>query len=319
MSLPPPLPPQAPLPPAPPMPARSFFSRHPLLVGLLVLLGFMTILMALLALGVSQIGRPAETFSLGKKIAVVKITGVILDAEDTLQELKDYQDNNSVKAVVLRVDSPGGAVGPSQEIYQEVKRLAKKKTVVASFGGTAASGAYYAACPATKIVANPGTVTGSIGVIMEVTNVEKLLDWMKIRQEVIKSGEFKDAGSPFRGMTPQERAYFQAFIDDVHAQFEQAVAEGRHLDPAKVHALADGRIFTGRKAKELGLVDEMGNLEDAIHLAAKLVGIQGEPTVIWPRPKRPYWLSRLADGLAHEVFKEIQPSTVRALYLLPGF
>ena len=305
--------------PPPATPPRGFFSRHPLLVGLAVLLVFVMILMALLALGFSQAGRTSETFSLGKKIGVVKIEGVILDADDTLEDLKDFLDNNSVKAVVLRIDSPGGSVGPSQEIYQEVKRLAGKKTVVASFGGVAASGAYYAACPATKIMANPGTITGSIGVVMEITNVDKLLEWMKVRQEVIKSGEFKDAGSPFREMTPKERAYFQAFIDDVHAQFEEAVAAGRHLDPNTVHALADGRIFTGRKAKELGLVDEMGNLEDAIHLAAKLVGIEGEPTVIWPRPKRPYWLSRLAEGLARGIVKEIQPSSVRALYLLPGF
>jgi len=318
MSTPSSLPPQAP--PAPPLlPARGFLSRHPLLVGLAVLLVFMAILMVLLAVSFSQLGRPSDTFSLGKKIGVVKIEGVILDSDDTLQDLKDFQDNSSVKAVVLRVDSPGGSVGPSQEIYREVKRLAGKKTVVASFGGVAASGAYYAACPATKIVANPGTVTGSIGVVMEVTNLEKLLEWMKVRQDVIKSGEFKDAGSPFREMTPKERAYFQAFIDDVHAQFEEAVAEGRRLDPAKVHSLADGRIFTGRKAKELGLVDEMGNFQDAIKLAAKLVGIEGEPTVIWPKPKRPFWLSRLVDGLAREMVKEIQPSSIRALYLLPGF
>jgi len=322
MSLPTSLSPQAPPPPPEAAPAKGFLGRHPLWVGLGVLLIFLAILTALLAVGFSQAGRPesfSKPFSLGEKIAVVKIEGVILDSEDTLEDLKRFKDNSSVKAVVLRVDSPGGAVGPSQEIYQEVKRLAATKTVVASFGGVAASGAYYAACPATKIMASPGTITGSIGVVMEITNLEKLLEWMKIRHSVIKSGEFKDVGSPFREMTPKERAYLQAFIDDVHAQFEEAVVEGRHLTQDKVHRLADGRIFTGRQAKALGLVDEMGNVEDAIHLAAKLVGIEGEPNVIWPRPPRPFWLSHLFEGLAREMAKEIEPSSIRALYLLPGF
>ena len=318
MSQAPPLPPHASFPPGEPMPAKGFLGRHPLLVGLAVVLLFLVILIALLAVGLSQSGRP-ERFSLGDKIAVVKLEGVILDSQETMEQLRRYRRNRSVKAVVLRVDSPGGAVGPSQEIFRQVQRLVQEKTVVASFGAVAASGAYYAACPATKIMANPGTLTGSIGVVMEITNVEGLMQWIRIRHQVIKSGKFKDVGSPFREMTPAERAFLQGFVDDVHAQFEEAVAQGRHLDSAAVHKLADGRIFTGRQAKELGLVDEIGNLEDAIRLAADLVGIKGEPEVIWPERPRPFWLARLAQDIAKQVVEEARPSSIRALYLLPGY
>ncbi|MCC2644188.1 MAG: putative Peptidase signal peptide peptidase SppA, partial [Nitrospira sp.] len=211
--------------------------------------------------------------------------GVILDAQSTVTELKRFGENPSIKAIVLRIDSPGGGVVPSQEIYDAVQRVRNKhnKAVIASMGTVAASGGYYIAAATDRIIANPGTLTGSIGVIMETANVEGLLKKIGVEGIVVKSGKFKDVGSPLRKMTEDEHKLLQSVMDDVHQQFIDAVAEGRALEPAAVQALADGRIFTGRQAKEAKLVDELGNLDDAIQLAADLAGIEGEPKVIEPR------------------------------------
>ena len=202
-----------------------------------------------------------------------------------MTELKRFGENPSIKAIVLRIDSPGGGVVPSQEIYDAVQRVRNKnnKAVIASMGTVAASGGYYIAAATDRIIANPGTLTGSIGVIMETANVEGLLKKIGVEGIVVKSGKFKDVGSPLRKMTAEEQALLQAVMDDVHQQFIEAVAEGRALEPSTVQALADGRIFTGRQAKDAKLVDELGNLDDAIQLAADLAGIEGEPKVIEPR------------------------------------
>lgn len=219
------------------------------------------------------------------RIALIRIEGVILDAQETLGELKKFSDNPSVKAIVLRIDSPGGGVVPSQEIYDAVRRVRTKsnKAVIASMGSVAASGGYYIAAATDRIVANPGTLTGSIGVIMEMANVEGLLQKIGVEGVVVKSGKYKDVGSPLRKMSEEERGLLQTVMDDVHKQFIEAVAEGRSLEVTEVQALADGRIFTGRQAKAAKLVDELGNLEDAIQLAADVVGIEGEPKVIEQR------------------------------------
>jgi protease IV len=219
------------------------------------------------------------------RIALIRIEGVILDAQETLGELKKFSDNPSVKAIVLRIDSPGGGVVPSQEIYDAVRRVRTKsnKAVIASMGSVAASGGYYIAAATDRIVANPGTLTGSIGVIMEMANVEGLLQKIGVEGIVVKSGKYKDVGSPLRKMSDEERGLLQTVMDDVHKQFIEAVAEGRSLEVTEVQALADGRIFTGRQAKAAKLVDELGNLDDAIQLAADVVGIEGEPKVIEPR------------------------------------
>ena len=228
---------------------------------------------------------PDLDLSSGDRIAVIRVEGVIMDSQVTVGELKRFSENSSVKAIVLRIDSPGGGVVPSQEIYDAVRQVRSKtsKTVIASMGNVAASGGYYIAAATDRIVANPGTLTGSIGVIMETANVEGLLQKIGVEGVVIKSGKFKDVGSPLRKMSEEERGLMQAVMDDVHKQFIEAVAEGRAMELAEAQALADGRIFTGRQAKEAKLVDELGNLDDAIQLAADAVGIEGEPKVVEPR------------------------------------
>lgn len=217
---------------------------------------------------------------LGGKVALIRVEGPILDADSVVEEIKEHSQNASVKAIVLRIDSPGGAVVPSQEIYEEVKNAAVKKKVIASMGSMAASGGYYIASPASKIVANPGTITGSIGVILEIPNVEGLMNKIGVTSQVIKSGKHKDIGSAFRGIKEEEKEILQGVMDNVHAQFIEAVSVGRKMDIENVRKISDGRIFTGEQAVEQGLVDELGTLEDAISLAAEMVGIKGKPVVL---------------------------------------
>jgi len=252
----------------------------------------------------------------GDKVAVIRIEGIILDSRETIEELRHYRDNPSVKAIVLRIDSPGGAVVPSQEIFAEVRktRAEGKIKLVTSMGNVAASGGYYIAAATDRIVANPGTLTGSIGVIMELANVKGLLEKVGVQSVVIKSGRHKDIASPFRAMTPEDRALLQTVLDDVHAQFIDAVATGRSLQPEQVKTLADGRIFTGKQAQTVNLVDELGDLHDAIQLAARLVGISGEPRVIETH-KRFSWRD-LLQGLYSGSIAPLVPSNISLKYLL---
>ncbi|MFM8552941.1 MAG: signal peptide peptidase SppA [Nitrospiraceae bacterium] len=219
------------------------------------------------------------------RIALIRVEGVIMDAQQTVGDLKKYAESPSVKAIVLRIDSPGGGVVPSQEIHDAVKRVRSEhsKAVVASMGTVAASGGYYIAAATDRIMANPGTLTGSIGVIMELANFEGLMKKIGVESVVVKSGEHKDLGSPFRKMKEEDRLILQSVMDDVHSQFIEAVAEGRSMDQRDVRLLADGRVFTGRQAKAAKLVDELGDLNDAIKLAAEMAGIEGEPKVVEPR------------------------------------
>jgi protease-4 len=252
----------------------------------------------------------------GDKVALIRIEGVILDSRETIQELRRYRENPTVKAIVLRIDSPGGGVVPSQEIFAEVRktRADGKLKLVASMGNLAASGGYYIAAGADKIVANPGSLTGSIGVIMELANVKGLLDKIGVQSVVIKSGRYKDMASPFREMTEEDRTLLQGVLDDVHAQFIEAVATGRALKVEQVKGMADGRIFTGRQAKSVSLVDELGDLQDAIKLAAQLVGIRGEPQVIETR-KRFLWRD-LLDPFFFGAVSPLMPSNVSLKYML---
>jgi protease IV len=222
-----------------------------------------------------------------ERIVLLRVEGMILDAQPTVSELKRFGENPLVKAIVLRIDSPGGGVVPSQEIYDAVKRVRQKnsKLVIASMGTVAASGGYYIAAATDRIIANPGTLTGSIGVIMELANVEGLMKKIGVESIVVKSGARKDIGSPFRAMSPDDRRILQTVMDDVHSQFIEAVAEGRALDITTVKALADGRVFTGRQAKDAKLIDDLGDLNEAIRLAAEMAGIEGEPRVVEPRKR----------------------------------
>lgn len=221
-----------------------------------------------------------ENLPLGEKVALIRIEGPIFDSKDTIDEIKDYVKDLSIKAIVLRIDSPGGAVAPSQEIYEEVRKAVAKKTIVVSMGSIAASGGYYIASPATRIIANPGTLTGSIGVIMEIPNMEGLMNKIGVKTEVIKSGKHKDIASVFRGINKEERDILQNVLDNVHDQFITAVSEGRKMLRDDVQTIADGRIYTGEQALKAGLIDELGNLEDAVKAAANLSGIKGEPSVV---------------------------------------
>lgn len=251
---------------------------------------------------------------IGEKVALIRIEGVILDSKSIIEELNENSEDASVKAIVLRVDSPGGGVAPSQEIYEELVKIKGKKKIVVSMGSVAASGGYYVSSPADMIVANPGTLTGSIGVIMEIPNVEGLMNKIGVKTEVIKSGEHKDIGSMFKTMTDEEKEILQSVLDDVHDQFIKAISDARGMEIAVIRKLADGRIFTGRRAKELGLVDELGNLEDAIRLAGKISGIKGKPEVVYKTNKFSF-LDIIRGNLPDELIKEAFPA-IRLKYLL---
>lgn len=256
-------------------------SKHRYLVPLLVVGGIFSAF-TLLFLGIAAFFGTPSSLTHGERVGVIEIVGPIVSSQRTVQSIVDFRQNDSIKGVILRVDSPGGGVGPSQEIYTEVKRLAAIKPVVVSMGAIAASGGYYVALPAQKIMANPGTLTGSIGVIMGFTNYQELLEKIGLKSDVVKSGEHKDIGSPVRPMTGEDREILQNLIDDVHRQFVEHVAEGRALEYAQAAQLADGRIYTGRQAKDLGLIDELGNFRDAVSLVASLASIEGEPDLVYP-------------------------------------
>ena len=278
---------------------------------LLLLLGLLTVL-ALLSLMIALLFRGSP---MGDKVALVRIEGPIIDSKNPIDEIKEYVKDPSVKAIVLRVDSPGGGVAPSQEIYEEVKKAVAKKKIVVSMGSLAASGGYYISAPASRIVANPGTLTGSIGVIMEIPNVEGLMNKVGVKTEVIKSGRHKDIASVFRGIGREEREILQGVLDDVHDQFIKAVAEGRKMLPDQVKKLADGRIFTGKQAVGMGLVDELGNLEDAIKVAAKLSGIKGEPSVVSKKEK--FSFMDIVRGNLPKELSDIFPTVKLKYYFSP--
>ena len=222
----------------------------------------------------------------GPKVGVVEITDTIMDSKEVIKRLDEFGEDDEVKALVLRIDTPGGAVGAVQEIYREVMRLRGKKKIVASFGNTAASGGYYIAAAADRIFSNPGTVTGSIGVVAQVTDISDLLALAKIKVNTIKAGRYKDTGSPTRPMTPEDEKIMQALVTEVHAQFVGDIAKGRGMDPAKVEASADGRVMTGAKAKELGLVDELGDMQDAVAWVMKASDLKGKPHLVYGKKKR---------------------------------
>ena len=274
------------------------------ILGLFLLLAVISIILVVLQ----------KSMPMGDRIALIRVEGLITDSKEATEDIKEYVKNPSIKAIVLRIDSPGGAVGPAQEIYEEVRKAAAKKKVIVSMGSVAASGGYYIASPATKIIANPGTLTGSIGVIMEIPNISGLMDKLGIKTEVVKSGRHKDIASIFRGIGKEEREILQGVLDNVHSQFIKAVAEGRNMLPSDVEKIADGRVFTGEQALKEGLIDELGDLEDAIQAAAKLSGIKGEPAIV-SKKERFSLIDLIREGVPKEL-TNITPSVkLKFLYI----
>jgi protease IV len=274
-------------------------SRHPILKGLGLLGIFVLLVFAGAFFFAYLTGGESKVLSMlsDDGVGVLVIDGAIDDSRQPLSELKRYKEAPWIKAVVVRIDSPGGAVAPTQEIFEEIRKVKAKKPVIASMGGMATSGGYYIASACDKIIANPGTLTGSIGVIMQLANVEELMKKVGIKGVNVKSGPNKDIGSPFQELSAEGRAILQGVVDSVHSQFVSAVARGRDMDEAVVRKLSDGRIYSGAQAKALGLVDNFGTLEDAIDLAAKQAGIEAEPAVYYSRPERESVLDRIFFGV----------------------
>ena len=290
-------------------------------VFLWVLLGggaFFLFLLAVFALVYFTVRtQQKDSFSgFGDKIAVVDLEGVIMSPKDTVEQLRKFGDDSSIKAIVIHVNSPGGGAAASEEIYREVLRIrdVKKKRIVASIETVGASGAYYVSSATNKIFADQASVVGSIGVIAEWYNYEELLKWAKLQAIVMKAGEFKDTGSPVRPMTPAERAYMQGLIDNMHGQFIHSVAEGRHMKDAEILPLADGKVWTGEQAMPLKLIDQIGDFRAAVADTAKSVGIKGEPTLVHPEKDR----KSLLDLLFGDV-SEYLPDPAKLMQSNAGF
>jgi len=277
-----------------------FSRRHPYLFFILIFTSVTSV--AIIGLSLLFIfGTRNADFEFGEKVGVVEIIGAIADSKDIIHNLKRFREDDSVKAIVVRIDSPGGGVGPSQEIFREIRKTSESKKVIASLGGVAASGGYYIAAGADGIVANPGTITGSIGVIMGYSNFQELLKKIGLVPVVIKSGEYKDIGSPVREMTKKEEEILHNLANQIHRQFIKAIAEGRGIEQSKVDKFADGRIFSGEEAKKLGLVDRFGNLEDAIEWAGRMGGIKGKISAVYPPEKKLSVLKYLVNSSLKEV------------------
>ena len=276
-----------------------------LVFGSLLALSFVFLYFLFSAL--EQKGEQGWGTGVGPKIGVVELTGTITDSKEIVGQLHELRKDDSIKAIVLRIDSPGGAVAPSQEIYRAVLRTKKDKKVVCSMGTVAASGGFYVASACDKIYASPGTITGSIGVISEFPHVSQLMALAKIDVDTIKSGAMKDSGSPLREMTDTERKFFQHFVDSVYEQFLDDVSAARKIPKETLRPLADGRILTGQQALEHHLVDELGNLEDAIEGAAKLAGAKGEPVPVFQKKPRGSLIGEVLRGAVQGAIESAQP------------
>jgi len=262
--------------------------RKDIIAGIIIGFSFL-IFVLIMFLGVFSLywDRDIELGGFGDKVAIIDVFGVISSSDDVVRQLKRYREDSSVPSIVLNIDSPGGGIAASQEIYEEIKKTKEKgKKIVAAMRSVAASGGYYIACAGDTIVANPGTITGSIGVIFEFPVAEKLFKKIGLEFEVVKSGEVKDVGTFTRPMTGKERELLQSVIDDAFRQFVDVLVEEREMPRGEVLKIADGRIFTGFQAKELGLVDVLGNLEDAIRIAGMMGGIEGPPKTVKEKKRK---------------------------------
>lgn len=275
---------------------------------ILIIVGAIFLSLLILIIFSSTSSRPGRYSMIsGGRLAMVEINGTIMDSRDIIEQIERFNSDRSVKAIVLRINSPGGAVGPVQEIYRKLTKVDKE--IVASMGSVAASGGYYLACAADYIFANPGTMTGSIGVIMRFPKLSGLMQKIGVEEEVIKSGTYKDAGSLYRKFTPEEKRLFQETTDDVHNQFVDVVYEGRkhkNLSREQIKQIADGRILSGKQAFEKKLVDELGSLEDSIEYAGKMAGISGKPRVITIKPRRTLLERILGSSLENRLSEVLQ-------------
>lgn len=300
-ALPPPPPPVQP----PPRKSRAGTFFFGAVTGCVLVVGAIV----LLAIFAAAMGSDSELSLVAEKVAVIPIEGEILEARETLDALKKYAGNPTVKAIVIRINSPGGAIAPSQEIYAAIRRTRTDsgKPIVASMDSVAASGGYYIAAACDQIVANPGSITGSIGVILQWFNTKELIQWAKLKPETITSGALKDAGSPYRELTESERQYFQSIVTQLHSQFVRDVAVGRSkkMKQEEVARIADGRIFTGEQALALKLVDELGSIDDAVRTAGRLGGIKGEPARLWPKRREAGLFDLLNAGDADKLLERV--------------
>jgi protease IV len=273
------------------------------ILSVIVIIGFGSLLILYFIFMPSSEESIDYVSGVGEKIAVVELKGVILESESTIKKLKRFQKDRSIKAILFRVDSPGGGVVASHEIYNEVRLIRDNgKPVVVSMGSVAASGGYYVSCGANLIVANPGTLTGSIGVISQFLRLDPMLQKIGVEMNTVKSGKFKDAGNPFREMTSEDKKYFQDLMDDVHRQFIDIVEKERKLDHEKLVSYADGRVFTGEQAKSMGLVDSIGTFEDAVRITARIAGIRGEPALVKEQKRKTFLERMLGDVKITELF-----------------
>jgi len=279
--------------------------RHPIAFGLVLLL-LIGALFFVAVYAMSRMGRDGGSFAAADKVGVVTVDGIIRDARETVEQIENFGRDGRIKALVLRIDSPGGGVAPAQEIYEALLRIKKHKKVVASMGSVAASGGYLIACAADKIVANPGTITGSISAIMHFANVEELMKKIGLKSSVVKSGKYKDTGTPVREMTADERALMQSLVDDIYDQFLDVVSRNRKIPREELKKIADGRIFSGRQARKLKLVDELGDFGHAVRLAGKLAGFAGTPETVYPEKKALHLWEYLSQQAFSLLVSEIQ-------------
>lgn len=299
-----------------------FSRRHPYLFFMLTFAAIISFVIVMITVSLF-IGNKRSDYAGyntgGEKVGIIELVGIISESKSIVGKIKRFRNDDSIKAIVLRIDSPGGSVGPSQEIFREIRKTVNKKKVIASMGSVAASGGYYIAAGADGIIANPGTITGSIGVMMGFTNFQKILEKAGLVSIVVKSCEYKDIGSPVREMTDKEADILQNVANSIHNQFVEAIASGRNMDKNKVASLADGRIFSGEEAKVLGLVDRLGNLEDAVEWAGKLAGIKGDISSIYIEDKKFFLLKYIAESsLKHLIYRIIYPSLSADYIYQPG-
>jgi protease-4 len=289
-----------------PSKSESSVDKRGILTVVAIFGGLFIMLLIFSVVMMSAFGDDSALGGAENQVGVIEITGPIMESKKAVKDLRKFMHRDAIEGIVVRINSPGGAVAPSQEIFQAVKRASDKKPVVVSMGSTAASGGYYIALGSKHIIANSGTVTGSIGVISQLFNVEGLLEHIDVEVTTIKTGKYKDTGSPFREFGPEDRAYFTDLLDDIYLQFIEDVAEARDMELSKVRKLADGRVFTGRQAKEHGLVDALGTFQDSVDWIKDEAKIKGRATLVYPAKDDLGFLSNLIEGVSKTAVREVR-------------